>query len=549
MQRLLAATVDAPASQYGMDTKKGSIGLKSHSGALTAHSAMLRALIQRIATTSTTSASLPSAGSPSDADATRRTTVAAMRLWVESPDTCRSELGLFCLSVLETRHYADAVVLERGCDWIAAQLRATINKSMIQKGPVDGGLKFGFMALLHVASIFLSSSSQLQHGDDGLNSSAPLQSFLSEMAHGIAAFDMSISADSSSASSDRGRFEAAIDGLCSDLEVLSAMCQSLCSPTMAACIEHHATSLLISMLSRLQRLYIPDAQLNHVVRIAGLFQSLWQRDVTSQLMLGCLTAVLNAVSELPKHASLAFSDASVVFAPILHRCSQDQVAIASSLLASSTDVSDQQLANVIMHMVGWIRCTQAPSMQLWVLQCLRDLVVAGRIVVVHLVSPDCVEFLATLLTSPACCASAISVMTYILLGNQRSPSAFHAICSQLALAIADSRVSKLNVTTVFGTLTVHETLVNIAQCLLLRFPGFPDIYAPLIESLRQTSTLLADDEIKLLLAQSSWTADCTVDTDCMTSILFLTCHHNCSSTQIQMNWFCEPRIKLLAWRI
>uniref|UniRef100_A0A2K5ZKC6 Ubiquitin carboxyl-terminal hydrolase n=1 Tax=Mandrillus leucophaeus TaxID=9568 RepID=A0A2K5ZKC6_MANLE len=96
--------------------------------------------------------------------------------------------------------------------------------------------------------------------------------------------------------------------------------------------------------------------------------------------------------------------------------------------------------------------------------------------------------------------AALSVLKYMLLTFQHSHEAFHLLLPHIPRMVASLVKEDSN----SGT-SCLEQLSELVHCMVFRFPGFPDLYEPVMEAIKDLH-VPNEDRIKQLLGQDAWTS-------------------------------------------
>ncbi|PIK34734.1 putative ubiquitin carboxyl-terminal hydrolase 38 [Apostichopus japonicus] len=105
------------------------------------------------------------------------------------------------------------------------------------------------------------------------------------------------------------------------------------------------------------------------------------------------------------------------------------------------------------------------------------------------------------LSFPIVRKGAYSVFQHMMLSFQHSPEAFHKIASQVP-----DIVSRLQVENSASSMDCCKNLSELLYTLMYQFPGYPEVYVPIIEAIKGFP-IPPEEVMKASLLQATWTAN------------------------------------------
>uniref|UniRef100_A0A8C5KJ37 Ubiquitin carboxyl-terminal hydrolase n=1 Tax=Jaculus jaculus TaxID=51337 RepID=A0A8C5KJ37_JACJA len=169
-------------------------------------------------------------------------------------------------------------------------------------------------------------------------------------------------------------------------------------------------------------------------------------------------------------------------------------------LSNDDSVTDSQMLTAISRMIDWVSWPLGKNIDQWIIALLKGLAAVKKFSILIEVSLSKIEKVFSKLLYPIVRGAAMSVLKYMLLTFQHSHEAFHLLLSHIppmvvALVKEDSNS---------GT-SCLEQLAELVHCMVFRFPGFPDLYEPVMEAIKDLH-VPNEDRIKQLLGQDAWTS-------------------------------------------
>nr|XP_045001310.1 ubiquitin carboxyl-terminal hydrolase 35 isoform X2 [Jaculus jaculus] len=231
--------------------------------------------------------------------------------------------------------------------------------------------------------------------------------------------------------------------------------------------------------------------LEQAQQVSGLLAQLWRAQPAA--ILPCLKelfAVISCTEEPPSSA----------LASVVQHLPLELMDGVVRNLSNDDSVTDSQMLTAISRMIDWVSWPLGKNIDQWIIALLKGLAAVKKFSILIEVSLSKIEKVFSKLLYPIVRGAAMSVLKYMLLTFQHSHEAFHLLLSHIppmvvALVKEDSNS---------GT-SCLEQLAELVHCMVFRFPGFPDLYEPVMEAIKDLH-VPNEDRIKQLLGQDAWTS-------------------------------------------
>nr|XP_010971751.1 ubiquitin carboxyl-terminal hydrolase 35 [Camelus bactrianus] len=169
-------------------------------------------------------------------------------------------------------------------------------------------------------------------------------------------------------------------------------------------------------------------------------------------------------------------------------------------LSNDDSVTDSQMLTAISRMIDWVSWPLGKNIDKWIIALLKGLAAVKKFSILIEVSLAKIEKVFSKLLYPIVRGAALSVLKYMLLTFQHSHEAFHLLLPHIPPMVASLVKEDSN----SGT-SCLEQLAELVHCMVFRFPGFPDLYEPIMEAIKDLH-VPNEDRIKQLLGQDAWTS-------------------------------------------
>ncbi|XP_006865048.1 PREDICTED: ubiquitin carboxyl-terminal hydrolase 35 [Chrysochloris asiatica] len=232
--------------------------------------------------------------------------------------------------------------------------------------------------------------------------------------------------------------------------------------------------------------------LEQAQQVSGLLAQLWRAQPAA--ILPCLKelfAVISCTEEEPPSSALA----SVV----QHLPLELMDGIIRNL-SNDDSVTDSQMLTAISRMIDWVSWPLGKNIDKWIIALLKGLAAVKKFSILIEVSLAKIEKVFSKLLYPIVRGAALSVLKYMLLTFQHSHEAFHLLLPHIPPMVASLLKEDSN-----SGSSCLEQLAELVHCMVFRFPGFPDLYEPIMEAIKDLH-VPNEDRIKQLLGQDAWTS-------------------------------------------
>ncbi|XP_066225541.1 ubiquitin carboxyl-terminal hydrolase 35 [Saccopteryx leptura] len=232
--------------------------------------------------------------------------------------------------------------------------------------------------------------------------------------------------------------------------------------------------------------------LEQAQQVSGLLAQLWR--VQPAAILPCLKelfAVISCTEEEPPSSALA--------SMVQHLPLELMDGVVRNL-SNDDSVTDSQMLTAISRMIDWVSWPLGKNIDKWIIALLKGLAAVKKFSILIEVSLAKIEKVFSKLLYPIVRGAALSVLKYMLLTFQHSHEAFHLLLPHIPPMVASLLKEDSN----SGT-SCLEQLAELVHCMVFRFPGFPDLYEPVMEAIKDLH-IPNEDRIKQLLGQDAWTS-------------------------------------------
>uniref|UniRef100_UPI00398F3468 ubiquitin carboxyl-terminal hydrolase 35-like n=1 Tax=Pristiophorus japonicus TaxID=55135 RepID=UPI00398F3468 len=169
-------------------------------------------------------------------------------------------------------------------------------------------------------------------------------------------------------------------------------------------------------------------------------------------------------------------------------------------LTNDDCITDIELMTALTNMVDWLSWPLVKNIDKWIIGLLKGLAAVKKFSILIEVTLSKIEQVFSRLFYPIVRTGSLDVLKYMLLSFQHSPEAFHVLVPNIPKLMASLSKEESN----SGTNCLQQ-LSELVHCMIFRFSGFPDLYKPVIEALKDLP-IPNDEKIKHLLNQNAWTS-------------------------------------------
>ncbi|XP_076969574.1 ubiquitin carboxyl-terminal hydrolase 35 [Tamandua tetradactyla] len=232
--------------------------------------------------------------------------------------------------------------------------------------------------------------------------------------------------------------------------------------------------------------------LEQAQQVSALLAQLWRAQPAA--ILPCLKelfAVISCTEEEPPSSALA---------SVVQHLPLELMDGVVRNLSNDDSVTDSQMLTAISRMIDWVSWPLGKNIDKWIIALLKGLAAVKKFSILIEVSLAKIEKVFSKLLYPIVRGAALSVLKYMLLTFQHSHEAFHLLLPHIPPMVASLVKEDSN----SGT-SCLEQLAELVHCMVFRFPGFPDLYEPIMEAIKDLH-VPNEDRIKQLLGQDAWTS-------------------------------------------
>ncbi|XP_051843175.1 ubiquitin carboxyl-terminal hydrolase 35 [Antechinus flavipes] len=233
--------------------------------------------------------------------------------------------------------------------------------------------------------------------------------------------------------------------------------------------------------------------LNHVNRVSGLLPKIWKAQASSILpSLKELFAIISSTEEQEPPSNALASVVQYVPLELMDGVIRN--------LTNDDSISDAQMMTAISRMIDWVSWPLGKNIDKWIITLLKGLAAVKKFSILIEVSLSKIEKVFSKLLYPIVREAALSVLKYMLLSFQHSHEAFHLLLPHIPKMVASLAEEDSN-----SRANCLEELAELIHCMVFRFSGFPDLYEPVMEAIKDLH-VPNEDRIKQLLGQNAWTS-------------------------------------------
>ncbi|XP_053416039.1 ubiquitin carboxyl-terminal hydrolase 35 [Nycticebus coucang] len=232
--------------------------------------------------------------------------------------------------------------------------------------------------------------------------------------------------------------------------------------------------------------------LEQAQQVSGLLAQLWRAQPAA--ILPCLKelfAVISCTEEEPPSSALA---------SVVQHLPLELMDGVVRNLSNDDSVTDSQMLTAISRMIDWVSWPLGKNIDKWIIALLKGLAAVKKFSILIEVSLAKIEKVFSKLLYPIVRGAALSVLKYMLLTFQHSHEAFHLLLPHIPPMVASLVKEDSN-----SGSSCLEQLAELVHCMVFRFPGFPDLYEPVMEAIKDLH-VPNEDRIKQLLGQDAWTS-------------------------------------------
>ncbi|KAM4699405.1 ubiquitin carboxyl-terminal hydrolase 35 [Discoglossus pictus] len=233
--------------------------------------------------------------------------------------------------------------------------------------------------------------------------------------------------------------------------------------------------------------------LDQANRVCGLLQKIWR--LQTSLVLSSLKELFAIISSTEDADPPSNALASLVqYIPL------ELMDGVIRNLANADAITDSQMTTAISRMIDWVSWPLGRNIDKWIIASLKGLAAVKKFSILIEVSLSKIQKVFSKLLYPVVREGALSVLRYMLMSFQHSPEAFHLIIPHIPQMVCFLSNEASN-----SSISCLDQLAELIHCLIFRFSGHPDLYEPVMESIKNFPAP-NEDRIKQLLGQNAWTS-------------------------------------------
>ncbi|XP_059820473.1 ubiquitin carboxyl-terminal hydrolase 35-like isoform X1 [Hypanus sabinus] len=231
--------------------------------------------------------------------------------------------------------------------------------------------------------------------------------------------------------------------------------------------------------------------LDEVNKVSGLLQRIWQTQTAAMIpSLQELFAVISSTE--------VFDGPSNALATVVQYVPLEIMDGVIQNLTNDDCIMDIEMMTALTNMIDWLSWPLANNIDKWIIGLLQGLAAVKKFSILIEVTLSKIEQVFSRLFFPVVRAGALSVLKYMLLSFQHSSEAFHVLVPHIPRLMMSLSKEESN-----SAMSCRQQLSELVHCMIFRFSGFPDLYEPVIQALKDFP-IPNEEKIKQLLNKNAW---------------------------------------------
>ncbi|EFB12902.1 hypothetical protein PANDA_013663, partial [Ailuropoda melanoleuca] len=244
---------------------------------------------------------------------------------------------------------------------------------------------------------------------------------------------------------------------------------------------------------------------SQVTKVSNLLQNIWKAEPST--LLPSLQEVFASISS----TDTSF-EPSVALASLVQHIPLQMITVLIRSLTTDPNVKDASMTQALCRMIDWLSWPLAQHVDTWVIALLKGLAAVQKFTILIDVTLLKIELVFNRLWFPLVRPGALAVLSHMLLSFQHSPEAFHLIVPHIVNLVHSFKSDGLPSSTAFLV-----QLTELIQCMMYHYSGFPDLYEPILEAIKDFPKP-SEEKIKLILNQSAWTSQSNSLASCLSRL-------------------------------
>ncbi|GAB5570479.1 ubiquitin carboxyl-terminal hydrolase 35 [Prionailurus iriomotensis] len=236
---------------------------------------------------------------------------------------------------------------------------------------------------------------------------------------------------------------------------------------------------------------------SQVTKVSNLLQNIWKAEPST--LLPSLQEVFASIS-------------STALASLVQHIPLQMITVLIRSLTTDPNVKDASMTQALCRMIDWLSWPLAQHVDTWVIALLKGLAAVQKFTILIDVTLLKIELVFNRLWFPLVRPGALAVLSHMLLSFQHSPEAFHLIVPHVVNLVHSFKSDGLPSSTAFLV-----QLTELIQCMMYHYSGFPDLYEPILEAIKDFPKP-SEEKIKLILNQSAWTSQSNSLASCLSRL-------------------------------
>lgn len=152
-------------------------------------------------------------------------------------------------------------------------------------------------------------------------------------------------------------------------------------------------------------------------------------------------------------------------------------------LTHMTDIGDLHLSRAVIRIISWLQWPTSKHVNVWVIAIFEELEFMKKYDMLVDLTEKNIEFLFNCLKIVLCRNEALKILSHMLLRCQHDPTPFHKI-----IKLFPEMIIKLKAEKSISSNQCLRDLIELFHILMYIHSGFPDLYDPILEIIKETPT-------------------------------------------------------------
>ncbi|GFN76534.1 ubiquitin carboxyl-terminal hydrolase 38-like [Plakobranchus ocellatus] len=233
--------------------------------------------------------------------------------------------------------------------------------------------------------------------------------------------------------------------------------------------------------------------------IARFLSSLWASRPHSVLET-CLSDLFRIISSTAMEDGQRAEEPPICLAAVVQYIPIELANRVVKSVVTDPNIPEPSIECAVGQIVEWLKWPSARSVDVWLSCFLTELAAHKKFSVLVRITEFNTEQVAENLMYPQLRPASFKILSQMLLSFQHSPAPFHKALDKLLPILGE--LQRQAVSSVEAQSWLHS-LACLLQCLMHQHTGFPELYDPVLDLIKDCPSL-STDAIKGKLLQNSW---------------------------------------------